>query len=197
MLDHLPPRNGIKVGGSVLICRTGYTGEDGFELFCPAEAGAGWFRRFVEAGATPCGLGARDTLRLEMCYPLNGADLSPDRTPFESGLAFFVDMDKSDFIGRRALEARKTAGGYDRLCAIRMLEKGPPPRAHYAVFAGAEKVGELTSGGVAPSLDGAGIALGYVSSEFAKPGTRVEIDIRGRRFPAGIVRKPFYQKGGR
>ena len=197
LLDHLPPRNGIKVGGSVLICRTGYTGEDGFELFCPAEAGPGWFRRFVDAGATPCGLGARDTLRLEMCYPLNGADLSPDRTPFESGLAFFVDMDKGDFVGRSALEVQKAAGGHDRLCALRLTAKGPPPRAHYGVFAGAAKIGELTSGGVAPSLDGAGIGLAYIKSAFAKPGTPVEIDIRGRRYPAETVKKPFYQKGGR
>lgn len=193
LLEHLPPRNGIKTGGSVLICRTGYTGEDGFELFAPVEAGAAWFERFVKAGAKPCGLGARDTLRLEMGYPLNGSDLSPGRTPLEAGLGFFVALDKGDFIGRDALLAQKAAGTHDRLCAIKQTEKGPPLRGHYAVHAGGQQIGELCSGGISPSL-GTGIGMAYLPAAFAKPGTEIQIDIRGKLFPAQVVKKPFYKK---
>lgn len=193
LLDHLPPRNGIKLSGSAIICRTGYTGEDGFELFCPVEAGPAWFERFVAAGAKPCGLGARDTLRLEMCYPLNGNDLSPDRTPLEASLGFFVDLDKGDFIGREVLGAQKAAGSYDRLCALRPLEKSPPLRAHYEVRDGEKVIGELCSGGISPSL-GHGIGLAYLPAAYAKPGTRVDINIRGKLFAAEVVKKPFYRK---
>ncbi len=193
LLPFLPPRNGVKLSGSAIICRTGYTGEDGFELFCPADAGAAWFERFVQAGAKPCGLGARDTLRLEMCYPLNGNDLSPDRTPLEAGLGFFVALDKPAFTGRDVLAAQKAAGMHDKLCALKLTEKGPPLRAHYPVVAGGERVGELCSGGISPSL-GLGIGMAYLPAAHAKPGTRVEIDIRGRLFAAEVVKKPFYRK---
>ena len=193
LLDHLPPRNGVKVGGSVILCRTGYTGEDGFELFAPAEAGIGWFDRFLDAGAKPCGLGARDTLRLEMGFPLNGSDLSPDRTPIEAGLGFFVAMDKGDFIGRAALAAQKSAGSHDRLVALRLTQPGPPLRSHYSVLAAGEKIGELCSGGISPSL-GIGIGMAYLPATHAAIGTRVEIDIRGRMHPAEVVKKPFYKK---
>jgi aminomethyltransferase len=194
LLDHLPPRNGVKVGGSVILCRTGYTGEDGFELFCPNEAAAAWFRRFLEAGARPCGLGARDTLRLEMCYPLNGSDLGPERTPLEAGLGIFVDLGKAEFVGHEALRAQKLAEDYDRLSAILMKQKGPPPRAHYAVLSEGGKVSELTSGGIAPSMGGAGIALAYLPRRIARPGTSVEIDIRGKAHAAEVVKKPFHKK---
>lgn len=193
LLDHLPPRNGVKVGGSVIICRTGYTGEDGFELFVPAEAGAAWFERFLAAGAKPCGLGARDTLRLEMCYPLNGNDLSPDRTPLEAGLGFFVAMEKGDFTGRNVLAAQKAAGSHDRLVALRLLEKGPPLRSHYAVKADGRTIGELCSGGISPSL-GLGIGLAYLPATHTATGTQLAIDIRGRLHPAEVVKKPFYKK---
>ena len=193
LLDHLPPRNGVKVGGSVILCRTGYTGEDGFELFAPAEAGIAWFERFLAAGAKPCGLGARDTLRLEMCYPLNGSDLSPDRTPIEAGLGMFVALDKGDFIGRAVLAPQKASGTHDRLVAIRLSQPGPPLRSHYQVHAGGSLVGELCSGGISPSL-GIGIGMAYLPATHAKAGTRVEIDIRGRLHPAEVVKKPFYKK---
>jgi aminomethyltransferase len=193
LLEHLPPRNGIKVGGSVIVCRTGYTGEDGFELFAPAEAGAAWFERFLAAGAKPCGLGARDTLRLEMGFPLNGSDLSPDRTPIEAGLGFFVALDKPDFIGRERLAAQKADGSHDRLVGVRLLQPGPPLRSHYAVLADGRKLGELCSGGISPSL-GIGIGMAYLPATHAKPGTRIDIDIRGRLHPAEVVKKPFYKK---
>ena len=194
-LGDLPPRNGmIRVeDGATIVCRTGYTGEDGFELFAPPERIAGWFRRFVEAGAEPCGLGARDTLRLEKGYPLNGADLDPVHTPLEAGLGFFCKLDKAGgFIGRDILARQKAEGLATKLSAIRRTAKGPPPRHGYAVFPSgeAEPVAELTSGTLSPTL-GCGIGLAYLPAALARAGTPLEIEIRGRRFAAEVVKKPF------
>ncbi len=177
---------------TIIAAGTGYTGEKGFELFFPNEAAAGLWARIVAAGAKPCGLGSRDTLRLEMCYPLNGSDLSPDRTPLEAGLGIFVALEKPDFIGRDALAAQKSSGLPSRLAAIRMTGKAPPPRAHYPVMAGGAQVGETTSGALSPSL-GEGIAMAYVPPDLAKPGQALEISIRGRAFPAVVDKKPFYR----
>ena len=192
--NDLPKRNGVKridtPEGEVYVCRTGYTGEDGFEFFCPAEATPIWMARALEAGAAPCGLGARDTLRLEMGYPLNGSDLSPTRTPMQAGLGFFVAMEKGDFVGRDALVAEKEAGDFDRLVAIRMDGKGPPLRPHYAVWAGGEKVGELSSGTMSPTL-GIGIGMAYLPASLKAAGTAVEVEIRGKQFPGETVKKPF------
>ncbi|MFM8230253.1 MAG: glycine cleavage T C-terminal barrel domain-containing protein, partial [Chthoniobacterales bacterium] len=146
----------------------------------------------LNAGAKPCGLGARDTLRLEMCYPLNGSDLSPERTPLEAGLGIFVALEKHDFIGREALLAQKAAGLPARLVALRMTEKSPPPRAHYPVLVEGQPVGETTSGALSPSL-GEGIGMAYLPPALAKPGQAVQIDIRGRRFAAVVEKKPFYR----
>ena len=179
-------------GKEIIAAGTGYTGEKGFELFFPNEAAAGLWTRIVAAGATPCGLGARDTLRLEMCYPLNGSDLSPDRTPLEAGLGIFVALEKPDFIGREALSAQKSSGPPSRLAAIRMTGKAPPPRAHYPVMVGGAQVGETTSGALSPSL-GVGIAMAYLPPDLAKPGQTLEISIRGRAFPAVVDKKPFYR----
>jgi aminomethyltransferase len=197
----LPVRNHLREldfdGVPVLIARTGYTGEDGFELFFSAGAAAQIWNRLLELGEPfairPCGLGARDTLRMEVCYPLNGSDLAPDRTPIEAGLGFFVDLDKPNFIGRDALAAQKATGPKQKLVAIRAQEKCPPLRPHYPVFAGHQKIGELTSGTQSPSLS-SGIGLGYLDSAFAKPGQKLEIDIRGKRFPATVEKKPLYKK---
>jgi aminomethyltransferase len=197
----LPVRNQIQEfriqGIPVLLARTGYTGEDGFELFYPAAAAAAVWNHLLELGASvgvrPCGLGARDTLRMEVCYPLNGADLSPVRTPLEAGLGFFVDLEKPEFVGRGTLLAQKEAGLKQRLVALKADGKSPPLRAHYAVFVGNAQVGELTSGTQSPSL-GIGIGLGYLNAQFSKPGQKVEIDVRGRRFPATVEKKPLYKK---
>ena len=192
----LPARNGIlRMDNGAVVCRTGYTGEDGFEYFCPASGGITAFRAFVDAGAAPCGLGARDSLRLEMCYPLNGSDLSPQRTPLEAGLGFFVAFEKGPFIGSDALIRQKAAGLAERLVAIEYTDKGAPPRAHYPVLdeSGAG-VGELTSGVLSPST-GKGIGMAYLPAALAKPGTPLQIDVRGRRFPAVVVKKPFYKPG--
>jgi aminomethyltransferase len=200
IVGRLPLRNRIAEFSlsdvPVVVARTGYTGEDGFELFCPTSAGPAVWRKLLELGRdyglVPCGLGARDTLRLEACYPLNGNDLSPERTPLEAGLGFFVDLNKVDFIGREALLAQKQGGLQERLVAVKMREKGPPPRPHYPVFAGSEKVGELTSGTLSPSL-AIGIGLGYIAFPYSKAGEPLLIDIRGRKFPATVEKKPLYK----
>lgn len=186
-------RNRIFQIGEDFIVTTGYTGEAGFEWIMPARQAAFSWQCALDAGAKPCGLGARDTLRLEMCYPLNGSDLAPDRTPLEAGLGVFVDFNKPDFVGKPALAAQKAAGVSHRLCALQVMEKAPPIRPHYPVFIDGEPVAETTSGALSPSL-GVGIALAYLPSGFSQPGQEVEIEVRGRRFRACVQKKPLYQK---
>lgn len=181
--------------GDGLIGVTGYTGEQGFEIFLRTtsrEAAENLWRVFVDAGAEPCGLGARDTLRLEMCYPLNGSDLSPARTPLEAGLGFFVALEKGDFVGRHALVEQKMTGMPSRLFALQVEGKAPPPRSHYPVLLEHRVIGETSSGALSPSL-GLGIAMAYLPPSL-KVGDTVEIEVRGRQFPARIVKKPFYKK---
>ncbi|MFY7818047.1 MAG: glycine cleavage system aminomethyltransferase GcvT [Akkermansiaceae bacterium] len=193
----LPPRNGIlrfmHNGQELVVCRTGYTGEDGYEFFSSASNGPAWMKAFVAAGAKPCGLGARDSLRLEMGYPLNGSDLSEDLTPLEAGLGFFVDLEKGDFMGRDLLATQKAQGINRKLVGLQYLDKGAPPRAHYAVESSdGQVIGELSSGVLSPSLM-TGIGMAYLPIEFTKLGTIVNIDVRGRKFSAKVVKKPFYK----
>ncbi|MBU3664460.1 MAG: glycine cleavage system aminomethyltransferase GcvT [Chthoniobacterales bacterium] len=192
----MPERNTFAVirqgAHDIIAAGTGYTGEAGFEIFFPDEIAEHLWRKIIEAGAKPCGLGARDTLRLEMCYPLNGSDLSPERTPLEAGLGVFVALEKPAFAGRDALVAQKRDGLPARLAALKMTEKSPPPRSHYPVLIDGRQVGETTSGVLSPSL-GQGIALAYLPPDAAKPGQAVQIDIRGRKFSAEVVKKPFYR----
>ena len=156
-----------------------------------------WFDRLVaaarESGGMPCALGARDTLRLEMGYPLNGNDLAPDKTPLQAGLGFFVDFEKEDFVGREALLAQKADGLPSKLTAFHMISTSPPPRAHYAVWHEGAQVGEVCSGGLSPSL-GEGIGMAYLPMAASKPGAPIEIEIRGKRYAAETVKKPFYHK---
>jgi len=197
----LPARNHIADvpfdATSVSVARTGYTGEDGIEVFFPANEAVKFWSAALERGKPlgikPCGLGARDTLRLEMCYPLNGSDLSPERNPIEAGLGFFVDLAKPDFVGRDALLKTKEFGPREKLVPFRMKEKGPPPRPHYAVFGNGERIGEVTSGTLSPSLNW-GIGMAYVSSEHAKIGAEIDIEIRTQKFPATVEKKPLYRK---
>jgi len=185
-------------GKDCWVGRTGYTGEDGFELFCEATDAPHLWRMLLGWGAQfgikPCGLGARDTLRLEMCYPLHGNDISEQTTPIEAGLGKFVSFDKKLFVGRDVLIEQKEHGVRRKLIAFRMTEKSPPPRPHYAILAGGRKVGEVTSGTQSPTL-GAGIGLGYVDAAEATTGAAIEIEIRNRRFPAVIERKPILKRG--
>jgi glycine cleavage system T protein (aminomethyltransferase) len=174
------------------VATTGYTGEVGFEILIPANEATRFWDLFIGSGATPCGLGARDTLRLEMCYPLNGSDLSGNRTPLEAGLHAFVDFEKGDFTGRDALLRQKEKGVPSKLAAIRVEEKSPPVRAHYPIVVNGERVGETSSGALSPTL-GCAIALGYLPFPLAKIGQDLEIEVRGRRYRASIVKKPFYK----
>ncbi len=185
-------RNRVIEVGNCLVVTTGYTGEVGFEIISPAGEAEKIWDQFLAAGVKPCGLGARDTLRLEMCYPLNGSDLSPEHTPLEAGLGFFVNLEKGDFIGSEALKQQKAEGLSRRLVAIKVDEKSPPIRSHYAVLADGEKVAETTSGALSPSL-GYGIAMAYLPFALAKVGQPLEIQVRDRTYKATVVKKPFYQ----
>jgi len=200
----LPSRNSIADfqfdGTTVSVARTGYTGEDGIEVFFGATDAVKFWNAALEKGKPfgikPCGLGARDTLRLEMCYPLNGSDLSPERNPIEAGLGFFVDLTKPSFIGRDVLLKTKEIGPREKLVPFRMKEKGPPPRPHYTVFSrggGSERIGEVTSGTLSPSLNW-GVGMAYVSTMHAKIGAQIDIEIRGQKFLALIEKKPLYKK---
>jgi aminomethyltransferase len=182
----------------ILAARTGYTGEDGIELFFANEIAENFFLALLEAGKPfglkPCGLGARDTLRLEACLPLNGNDLSATRTPLEAGLGFFVSLTKeANFPGKDVLVKQKANGVNEKLVAFRQKEKAAPPRPHYRLFVGAKDVGEVTSGAPSPTL-GYGIGLAYIDPEFAEPGTALEMEVRGNRVPVEVVKKPFYKR---
>ncbi len=182
-----------------ILARTGYTGEDGFEVYVPWQSGPAVWRALIEAGQPlglkPCGLGARDTLRLEMKYPLYGHELGENIHPLDAGLAWVTKLDKpNDFVGKQALLAARAAGLRRTLVGLKMLERGIP-RQGYAVFdaAGVSQVGEVTSGTQSPSL-GQAIAVAFVPPEHAAAGTRLTIDIRGTRVPAEVVSTPFYKR---
>ena len=194
--------------GDVLVSRTGYTGEDGFEIIGRPDSIRQAWDTFLSVGRPfglkPCGLGARDTLRTEVCYPLYGHELDENTTPIEAGLGSFVSLDKGDFIGRAVLaeqkaslrseaSARQAAGLKKTLVAFKMTEKSAPPRPHYPIWANGSKIGVVTSGTQSPSL-GIGIGMGYVPPELAKADTKIEIEIRGKRSPALVVPKPIYRK---
>ncbi len=188
---------GEVAGARGVISRTGYTGEDGFELYLPARAAAAAWDAVSEAGAprglVPAGLGARDSLRLEMGYALYGNDLDERHTALESGLGWIVKMDAGDFIGRAALAAEKERGVTRRLTGIRLTERGFPRPGYPLVYEG-EDVGTVTSGVASPSL-GSGIALGYLPAAAARPGTEVGVRIRGRVVAGRTRRPPFYTEG--
>lgn len=185
----------------VILTRSGYTGEVGFELFTYQDIALDLWRELMEAGWSfgiePCGLAARDILRLEMGYPLYGRDLSEDRTALEAGLSWTVSFDKPGFRGRDALLRQKREGIPGRLRGLVMEDRRHIPRAHYPVFADGERAGEVTSGTFSPILR-RGIALAYLSpAERFEPGTKVEVDIRGRQGAANVVKPPFVDRDPR
>lgn len=189
-----PGRNGGSIpqdlGTEIFVSRTGYTGELGFELFVAREQAVALAESFVAAGANPTGLGARDTLRLEKGYLLSGQEFYRDRTPIEAAQEKFVEFDHP-FVGRPALEKQVAEGPVERLAGLRVLEDGAIPRHGTPILHDGQPVGVATSGGLSPSLH-VGIALGYLPRALTEVGTRVEMDVRGRRAPAEVVRLPFY-----
>jgi aminomethyltransferase len=178
-------------GVPVLLCRTGYTGEDGVELLLDPAAAPGVWDALVGAGARPAALGARDTLRLEVCYPLYGNDLSTDRTPIEAGLGWACALDKQ-FIGNERLREQAERGTAERLVPFVFTGAGIP-RQGCTVLHGGERVGSVTSGTLSPCLE-VGIGMAYVSAHLAEPGTDLIVDVRGKERPARVSTKPLYKK---
>ena len=178
-----------EIGGiPCMVNRTGYTGEVGVELMCEADDAPALWDAVVERGAVPCGLGARDTLRLEVCYPLHGNDIGPDTDPVSAGLAWTCALDK-EFTGAEIIRRIRADGPERRLVPFVMEDKAIP-RAGMAIEGG----GLVTSGTHSPMLD-RGIGMGYVPSAQAQPGEQLTIDVRGKPRDARVVRKPIYKKG--
>lgn len=188
-------RTGVSAAGiEILISRTGYTGEDGFELYCAPERAGELMAAVESAGARPCGLGARDSLRLEARFPLYGHELTPEVGPLEAGLGPFVKLGKPDFRGRGALAAQKRLGIPRRLYGIEMAQPGVP-REGYPIFPsrGTDQLGVVTSGGRSP-VRGTFIALALLKDDSVAVGDTVEVDIRGRKKTAKVVETPFYRR---
>jgi aminomethyltransferase len=191
----LPPRMRVapvKVGRRpALVGGTGYTGEDGVELLIDPEVAAPIWAELLDAGIVPCGLGARDTLRLEVCFPLHGNELTPERTPIEAGLGWCC-AEATGFIGSEAIARDRAEGTAQRLAPF-LIEGAGIPREGNPVLAGGEQVGAVTSGTFSPSLEvGAGMA--YLRSDLAEPGTELEIDVRGKQRAARVGSRPLYVK---
>jgi aminomethyltransferase len=201
-LDRLRPfsfANDATVAGlPVWIARTGYTGEDGFELFCDTQDAPALWDRLVaaadSAGGKPVGLGARDTLRLEARLPLYGNDLDDETTPLEAGLGWVVKLDGDDFIGRDALRAQQTTGVTRKLAGFVMTARGIARHGYPIHDADGGAIGTVTSGGPAPTLE-KNVGMGYVPARLDVPGTKLSIDCRGKRVDAEVVRGPFYKRG--
>lgn len=198
-LDEIKPFHFVFADVSAIRCmvaRTGYTGEDGFELYCQAPDAERLWSNLIEAGApqglVPVGLGARDTLRLEKAYPLYGHELDESTTPLEAGLGWVVKFTKPSFIGRDVLVRQKAAGVTRKLVGLELLRAGIA-RSEYPLFNHESKVGQVTSGTKSPSL-GKAIALGYVIREEAELGNVLEVEIRGRKVPGKVVSTPFYRR---
>ena len=178
--------------GDALVCGTGYTGEDGVEILLPPDAAAALWEELVVAGATPAGLGARDTLRLEVNYCLYGNELTEERTPIEAGLDWAL-VDGTGFIGEERCREQMENGTEELLAAFKLTGHGIPRKGN-PIMLGDDVVGEVTSGTYSPSLD-VGIGMGYVRTDLAEPGTDLEIDVRGKRRPARVEKRPLYSKG--
>ncbi|WLT37798.1 glycine cleavage system aminomethyltransferase GcvT [Synechocystis sp. B12] len=180
------------LGEAAFIARTGYTGEDGFEIMVSPAIGQKLWQIFLEKSTTPCGLGARDTLRLEAAMGLYGQDMNEETTPLEAGLGWLVHLDtKGDFIGRPVLEQQKTNGVGKKLVGLEMLAK-QIARHDYPILHNGEIMGIVTSGTLSPTLEKA-IALGYVPTELAKVGQELEVEVRGKTYGIKVVKKPFYR----
>jgi aminomethyltransferase len=181
-------------GTRALVSRTGYTGEDGFEIYCDPDAATGIWRALAKAGSDvgiePIGLGARDTLRLEMGYALYGNEMDESRTPVEAGLMWVTKLGKGDFIGRDAIAKRRDEGARLRLIGFELEGRGVP-RTGQLIRSGGREVGVVTSGTFSPSLE-VSLGMGYVSADV---DGAIEVEVRGRRVPAELVSPPFYRHG--
>jgi len=184
-------------GVPAIVSRTGYTGEDGFEIYCASGDAAAIWRGLLAAGEPlgliPAGLGARDTLRFEARLPLYGQELSKDITPLEAGLSYFVKQGKGDFLGRAALSAQKNEGLTRKLVGLEMIDRGIP-RPHYPIYADGVLIGEVTTGTQSPTLK-RNLGLALVDLAYTSQDTEVWVEIRGSHLKAQIVKTPFYRKG--
>jgi len=193
----LPPRMAVapvRVGARpALACGTGYTGEDGVELLIDPEIAPAIWAELLDAGVVPCGLGARDTLRLEVCFHLHGNDLTPERNPIEAGLGWCC-AEETGFVGSEAVAAARREGAAEILVPF-TIEGAGIPRQGNPVLADGDEAGVVTSGTFSPSLE-VGIGMAYVRADLAEPGTEIEIDVRGKRRPARVGSKPLYPSKG-
>ena len=197
-VSHLPcfGHTWTKIGGlNVFVSRTGYTGEDGFEVITDATNVLTLWESFIKQGVKPCGLGARDSLRLEAGMLLYGQDIDASTNPFEAGLEWLVDLDRGDFIGRTSLLLTKRRGVRRKLVGFQMSGR-EIARSSHRIFKLGEEIGRVTSGGYAPTL-GFNIGLGYLPTQLAKIGNDIEIMIRDKLVIAHIVSRKFYKRGAR
>lgn len=184
------------LGKPAFLARTGYTGEDGFEVMVDPDVGMTLWQKLLDAGVTPCGLGARDTLRLEAAMALYGQDIDDNITPLEAGLGWLVHLDrKGDFIGRSVLEEQKANGVERKIVGLQMQARNIA-RHDYPVLSTGETIGKVTSGTLSPTL-GYPVALAYVSANLAKVGQNLEVEIRNKTYPAVVVKRPFYRSKNR
>jgi aminomethyltransferase len=183
-------------GMKALVSRTGYTGEDGFEIYLSANDAVNMWKKVLEAGqeegVQPVGLGARDTLRFEARLPLYGQELSPNITPIEAGLGFFVKPDKGDFIGKEVLADQKANGAPRKTVGIEMIDRGIP-RSHYPVLVDGEKIGEVTTGTQSPTLK-RNVGLALIDAKYAELDREIIVEIRNKPLRAKIVKTPFYKR---
>ena len=179
-------------GVDAYMARTGYTGEDGFEIIVPQEEATNVWQRLAERGAEPCGLAARDVLRLEASLPLHGNDIDTSTNPYEAGLGRFVDPDREGYIAGEALRSVRAKGVTRTLVGFNMIGRGVPRHEH-PIVDGTSQIGHVTSGGYSPILD-RNIGMGYVPVRYSSPGTRLHIDIRGRLVEAEVTSLPFYSR---
>ena len=187
-------KDNILINGiTAMVSRTGYTGEDGFEIYLKTEDTEKMFKKLMELGELPCGLGARDTLRFESALPLYGHELSDKITPLNAGLKNFVKLEKNGFIGQKALIEQDEKGVEVRSAGLEMIDKGIARNGYEVFNEKDEKIGYVTSGSTCPSLN-KNCALALISTDYTKVGTFVYVDIRGRKVKAVTVKKPFYNK---
>jgi aminomethyltransferase len=184
-------KTGELLGAESFIARSGYTGEDGFEVMIPFEEGRALWTKLLEDGVFPCGLGCRDTLRLEAGMHLYGQDMNDETTPLEASLGWVVHWDKGPFIGREVLEHQKSKLTR-KLVGLEITERGIPRHDYPVLFQGAP-IGTITSGALSPQFN-KGIALAYVPTELSALGTHLEVDIRGKSVAATVVKRPFYRR---